>query len=240
VVVSAVLIIGGQFGLSIAAWASSVVVRLLPGAFAPIFLRRAKILHLLLAAVILVLVTAPYSGARGDLLSGLTAYAENWDYNSVVFPALRAVLATTVEVEWLKHLVTLFKDAIGDPPWCQILYRWVYPAPLARVLLLLALLAGVFEISFRAARIEREILLATGLLLVLTPTLHPWYLVWIVAFASLEWSRPWLLFSGLAPLSYLSLRAGDGRVPLWLLAIEWGIPCAAALVLAARGNRRAR
>ena len=60
------------------------------------------------------------------------------------------------------------------------------------------------------------------------PVLSP---LWVLPFAAVEGSLPWILFSGLAPLSYLSLRAPDGRCPLWVLGLEWGLPAALALVL---------
>jgi hypothetical protein len=234
--------IGKRGALSIAAYALSILARVLPLAFLPIYVRRLRFRHLVLGAAIVLAGVALYARSGIGLLSGLRAYAENWDYNSVLFPALRGGLERSIDVEGLKSGVTWFKDAIGDPAWCQALYPYVYPAPLARVLTAFAMIAGAVAIALRVARTERALFLATALLLVLTPTLHPWYVLWILPFAALEASVPWILFSGLAPLSYLSFREPDGRVPGAVLAIEWGVPILCTLAIAAwrRTRRRQR
>ena len=89
-------ILGERRVLSMMGYTASVLARLLPLAFAPIIARRFKAHHLLLAAALIVLGFVPYAGARGELFSGLRAYAENWDYNSVVYPVLRSALEESV------------------------------------------------------------------------------------------------------------------------------------------------
>ena len=55
-----------------------------------------------------------------------------------------------------------------------------------------------------------------------TPTLHPWYLVWVLPFVALRPSAAWLWLSGAVGLSYASaLAAGPGAWqelswPRWL------------------------
>ena len=41
-----------------------------------------------------------------------------------------------------------------------------------------------------------------GAYLLLTPTLQPWYLVWIIPFLCLYPNRAWILLTGLVPMSY--------------------------------------
>jgi alpha-1,6-mannosyltransferase len=233
-VLAALFIIEEKRVLGIGSYALSILARLLPLAFLPIFIRRFKAHHLLLGAGIVALGYLPYAGARGAMFSGLAAYAEHWDHNAPVFPAVRAALDGMVPVETLKVGVTHLKTMLGDPAWCEPLYRWVYPAPLARGLLALALLVGMILISIDVPEIQRELLCATGLLLVLSPTVHPWYVLWIVPFAATDVSLPWLLFTGLVPFSYLSLRAADGRVPMDVLAMEWGLPAVLGIALLMR------
>ncbi len=202
--------------------------------------RRLKWHELLIVVAVLAALFAPYAGAGSRLFSGLHAYAENWDHNSVVFPALRAALEAAAPFETLRGWLGSLRHFLGDPAWSAGLESLAWPATLARLILLAVFLAGSFVISMDAAGIDQELFLATGLLLVLTPTLHPWYLLWIVPFAAAGPSIPWLLFTALAPLSYLSLRAPGGRVPAWVLAFEWGIPAATALWLRAGRWRRDR
>ncbi len=54
----------------------------------------------------------------------------------------------------------------------------------------------------RKALPERQALWYMGLLLLFAPTLHPWYLLWVLPFAALARSRPWLLLSGTILISY--------------------------------------
>ena len=54
-----------------------------------------------------------------------------------------------------------------------------------------------------------------GGVLLLSPTLHPWYLLWVLPFASAYLSRGWLLLAALAPLAYTGV---PGDVP-------WGVRC---------------
>jgi hypothetical protein len=42
-----------------------------------------------------------------------------------------------------------------------------------------------------------------GLMIVLSPTVHPWYLLWMVPFLVFFPSRAWILLTGLVTLSYL-------------------------------------
>lgn len=66
-----------------------------------------------------------------------------------------------------------------------------------------ALFAGL--VAFCAVRITdpfRSAFILLGGYLVLTPTVQPWYLVWIIPFLCLYPNPAWILLSGLAALSY--------------------------------------
>jgi hypothetical protein len=54
----------------------------------------------------------------------------------------------------------------------------------------------------RKAAPERQALWFMGLLLLFSPTLHPWYLLWALPFAALCLSRPWLLLTGTVLITY--------------------------------------
>ncbi len=59
-----------------------------------------------------------------------------------------------------------------------------------------------------------------GAFLVLTPTLHPWYLTWMIPFLALRPRTSWLALIALAPLCYAPLegwiRRGVWSEPAWL------------------------
>ena len=79
-------------------------------------------------------------------------------------------------------------------------------------------LVWVVALSFRR-RIDvvRETFLALGGVLLLLPTLHPWYALWVLPFAALLPSRGWLLLAALLPLSYLG---GEQLITEWVLAMD--------------------
>jgi len=98
------------------------------------------------------------------------------------------------------------------------LYRMVWPEELARVTVALAALFWAIVQSFRP-RVDAasEARLALGGAILLAPTLHPWYVLWVIPLAAIQLSGGWLLFGALVPLQYLS---GDGEVAWW---IRWVI-----------------
>ena len=94
----------------------------------------------------------------------------------------------------------------------------------------------------RKAAPERQGLWFTGLLLLFSPTLHPWYLLWTLPFAALCVSRPWLLLTGTALVSYEVYGrfhvTGLWQERAWLRLPEY-LPPLALLLYLAWGKRRA-
>lgn len=93
-------------------------------------------------------------------------------------------------------------------------------------------LAGVVVVgvigwtAWRSFELDRALLWVLGTGIILTPTLHPWYVLWILPMAILRGSRAWLLLSGLAFIGYFGLgsyqdtgqwaQPGIVRAALWL------------------------
>ncbi len=104
--------------------------------------------------------------------------------------------------------------------------------------------AAVAGISLWAAAgrwsLDRALLWTIGAALLLSPTLHPWYVLWILPLAALRGSRSWVLLSGTAFLAYAGLDAfhATGRWPQpgWLAILIHG-PVLVGLAL--EGLRRA-
>lgn len=72
-----------------------------------------------------------------------------------------------------------------------------------------------------------------GALLLLTPALHPWYVVWLVPLVALRRRAAWVALAMLVPLGYVPLATwlagGPWRDPWWTRGIEHGV-CWALLV----------
>jgi len=103
----------------------------------------------------------------------------------------------------------------------------VWPQELARATVALTALGWAIAVSFRP-RLDaaHEARLVLGCAILLAPTLHPWYVLWVLPLAAAQGAGGWLLFGVLVPLQYL---AGEGDVPwsirlaIFLPAVTWMI-----------------
>lgn len=90
--------------------------------------------------------------------------------------------------------------------------------------------AIVVGVAFQSARnrwsLERAAFWITGSILMFAPTVHPWYLIWIVPLLALRPSRAWIYLSCSVSLSYYGLgtyrSVGLWPQPVWLALIIWG------------------
>ena len=117
---------------------------------------------------------------------------------------------------------------------------WSDPRRLARALALglwLVPLVLAWRARFEPARVA---LLALGGFLVLTPTLHPWYLCWIVPFQALFPVRACVWLVAAAPLLYWPVAGWRARgvwsEPLW----RWPLVALPFFALLAHDLWRAR
>lgn len=74
--------------------------------------------------------------------------------------------------------------------------------------------------------LDRTVFWVTGAILMLSPTLHPWYLLWMVPLLSLRPSGAWLYLSGSVFLAYYGLGAyrahGYWPEPWWASLLIYG------------------
>jgi alpha-1,6-mannosyltransferase len=153
------------------------------------------------------------TAAGTGLFGALRIYNRSWQFNAGLYPALEAGLAA------------LRVPAAGQ--WARLLAGG----------LLIVLLAAVWRAARECAGprdlLRLAVLPLMGYIL-LTTTVHPWYLLILVAFlpflapGSDEPGRgwwplaPWLYLSWALALSYLSyLTPGEFREPAWVRAAEW-------------------
>lgn len=219
-------IIDRRDSLSTLALAAAVHVKLLPALLLPSFARRwrATVLVLCLAALVLPLVA--YGAAGPALGGGLAAYAVRWQHNAFLFAGLERAMEWLDTPGRLKPLIEWLQRSSGagaPVPW-EFFYRHVWPGDVAR--LWAALLAGAWAVwlASRADRdLPREMLPVLGAALLLSPTVHPWYLLWVLPFAAAYRSWGWLLLAATVPLAYCG---GTGDVPWAVRWLEYAPPLA--------------
>jgi hypothetical protein len=182
----------------------------------------------------LALATAPWLVRRRHLLAiavlalvVVAGYAPFMDAGARLFTSLRLYSANW----WF-----------NGPPFL-VLSSFLGSQDFARRLLAASGVAFAVAAAFRERDLARYLFLVTGCVLVVSPTVYPWYAVSIMPLAALFANRAWIGFSGLVMLSYAVWmvfdRTGAWRLPAWLLVLEYA-PFYLMLIFGlARANRRA-
>lgn len=206
-----------------AALGAAIQAKLLPLLLVPGFARRMKA-HALVAMVAVVAVTtAPYA-LRGPWFGrGVLAYAHRWEHGAVIFDAVRALLAWMDAATPAKEAITWVQArwGSGSPALWDAAYRMVWPQELARLVVAAAAIVWAVAQSFRRELdAAHEARLVLGGALLLAPTLHPWYVLWVLPLAACHAAGGWLLFAALVPLQY---AAGAGNVP-WPIRLAILLP----------------
>ena len=129
----------------------------------------------------------------------------------------------------------------NGPPY-MALSGFLGSADVARRLLAAGGIAFAIAAAHRERDFARYAFLVLGCILFVSPTVYPWYLMWILPLLCLFPSRAWIAFSGLVMLSYgvwnVYAESGAWVVPTWLLALEYAPFYILLLAGLARANRR--
>lgn len=158
-----------------------------------------------------------YASAGTGLFSGLQTYALRWRFNDAAYSLVHGVLR-----------------AVGGLPDADALYaaRWGCAA---------AFLAVAARILWRCADPVRATFALLAAHLLLAPTLHPWYVLWVLPFLPLFPNPAWVSFSGLVFFAYWVLdgyrSAGLWQESAWVKWAEYA-PFYALLALTWWRRRR--
>ena len=140
-----------------------------------------------MAAALLVALYVPFLGAGARVFAGTAAFGQFWIFNASVFRA----------VEWLWELLLPGRGL----------------APRITVGVAFALLVAWRAHALRSAdELPGAALFAGGWLLLLSPVVDAWYVLWILPLAALTGSVPWLAFTYLVSFSYAWFYSPDQAV----------------------------
>jgi hypothetical protein len=162
---------------------------------------------------------------------GLVRYGLSWEYNGPLYEPLwrlldKAGAASFLArgVDWLKVKTEMWET------WNPI-YPYLYPQLLAKALLAAGMLAAML-FSLR----DRDPVAGTGRLfgnlLLLSATVYPWYVLWVLPWAALTRNIAWRTLSALILLSYLPKIAGIPLMP-WVFLAIW-VPFGVLLMVRGR------
>jgi len=190
----------------------------------------------------------PYSEAGPNLFSGLGTYAASWRSNDGAFRLVSDTTQSAIEswapVEWrtspdepgsalirLEGLNEIFFDLGITREWegREIAATTFTPSQIAQTIAkLLALLAMALTLLWCLLAEQDPLNRFAVLMLVLlfvAPTVHPWYVAWLIPFAALRPQSGALVFSALTLVAYgawlSSQRGGPWSIPAWVVAIEY-------------------
>jgi hypothetical protein len=227
-----------RFGLATAAAlaAAGALAKLVTLAAFPLWARRCGRPWRFLAGAggLTALALAPVLAATGGVPPGLVTYGVSWELNGPLFEPLWRLLGAVGDAPALTRGLDRLKA------WAEVWYAWnplyhyLYPRFLAKLLLAAGAGAAVL-LSLR----ERDPLAATGRLfgrlLLLSATVYPWYVLWVLPWAALHRRTAWIALSALSLLSYLVLLG----VPAWpwVYLVVWG---PFVVVMAVEGRRCGR
>jgi hypothetical protein len=163
----------------------------------------------------LAVVTAPFLARRRAAALGALAavavlgYAPFFDAGPRLIGSLREYSAS-----W----------SFNGPPYLALSGLSGDPA-IARRLLAAFGVAFALAAAFRETDALRYAFLVIGCALVVSPTVYPWYVTWLVPLLCVFPSRGWIAFTALVPLSYAVWgvygRTGAWVLPTWVLAAEY-------------------
>lgn len=199
------------------------LVKILPLVLLAPLLRSIRARFLPLVLLLLLAACWPFRAAGWRLLAGLRAYATRWLGNESLFGVPHAAIAWIDPAPHLKAAIAFVRQRVPHTGALDYLYGWVYPIDLAKGVCALAALGFAAWLVRRGIEPLRGLYLMTGAVLLLSPTAHPWYFLWILPWLCLFPSQPWILLSGLVALAYVNLGApGRAREPYpWIRIVEY-------------------
>jgi hypothetical protein len=169
--------------------------------------------------------------------AGLPNFATRWAGNSILYPALESAVERARLAPRAKAAYARWKSERPEKPWMQKPWPYFYPEFFTRVLLAVLLTTGLAVIAWRIGDPVRAAGASLGLFLLLSPVLHPWYVLWIFPFAALFRHAAFLYLSTVIVFGYALSYPVAPFSPGVVLALEYG-PFAYLLVRRApRGSR---
>lgn len=203
-----------------AAAALGVLAKLGPLAALPLWTRHAsrRLRFLGVAAGLTALLLVPVVVSVGGVPPGLVTYGVDWEFNGPLYEPLWRGLDAVDAAGWAARALDATKEATEQWTRWNFLYPWFYPQFFAKLLLALLALGVVVRSVF-----ERDLLAGTrrlfGGLLLAAATVYPWYLLWVLPWAALTASWPWIILSATVLLVYVPQQAGIELFPAWFLLV---------------------
>ena len=173
------------------------------------------------------------SAAGATPAAGLANFATRWSGNSVVYPVVEAAVDRLRLAPRAKETYARWKAPRPQKPWMERVWPFFYPELFARAILAAALGIGLFAIAAGRSAAVPAVFASLALFLLISPVLHPWYVLWLLPFAALRRDPAFLYLAAAAPFGYAVLHPVGVFMPGVTIAIEYA-PFAFLLVFRRR------
>jgi hypothetical protein len=237
-------------------------VKLIPVLLLPAVARR-RLVAWLICPLVVVAVYLPFVSAGTGTVETLDAFARRWEGNGGLFAALKfgvqsGVCAVSgaegkdamVHVQGMDPVArsfqgtffSLHKDGAYDPSVPGAFTVGDISLAVSKMIVGLGLIFIIVAMVYRRVDEVTSAVWIFGALVVVTPILHPWYLLWVLPLAAVRSVWPFYVLAAVIPLAYLPLDGwwsrGVWALPPWVPWLENGLFLLAFIVYAAskRGN----
>lgn len=194
------------------ALAGAALVKLAPVILLPFLARRIGWRRALVMPLLLLAAYLPFLHSGWAVFAGFLKFAREWQFNSAFFLLMRA----------------LARPFAGDP------------ALVARAGGALAILVCFAWYWWRddgkGPSFPHVASYILGALILLSPTVMPWYLVWLLPLAVLAQTTIWIWFTAAVCLAFFVMASGSLGIPV--LVLEYGIFLTIALLSAVSRKRK--
>lgn len=194
------------------------LVKFIPFAFLPFYKKGRKPKGIALTFGIVFLLYLPFVEIGSKLFEGFFVYSKHWSFNESIFAILQnglSVLGVTTSKAFEIGFIT-FENPARDFSKVIILAIWGFSW--------LFLFCKNLK-SESSLETLKSIFILLVLYLLLTPTLQPWYLIWILPFLAIWRYFSFLLLSCLVLVSYYVLKdyatLGIWKEELWVSLVQY-------------------
>jgi alpha-1,6-mannosyltransferase len=194
---------------SAVALALGALTKIFPLLFAPVLFKAWGKKGTALFAGMLGVIYLPYIGAGRALFSGLSIYTDRWFFNGSIFPAIVNVLQSSGLASDRPDAMSITRNALA----------------IVFALVLGYLIYCSRKNYSRPRELFKYAFILTGLFLLITSTVQPWYIIWIIPFLCVFISPSWILLTGTVFLSYHIYILFDTRniwdEVIWIRLVEY-------------------
>lgn len=193
--------------------AAGVLVKIVPVLAWPAWLGRGRGAAVRVGAAVLVVaaIWLPFWVDAGGVPPGLVTYGTSWEFNGPLYEPLWRGLEALGTRAGGEAVLDRLKEWTGRHEAINRIYPWNYARLHAKLLLGVALLVAAWAARRRADPVDASGAVF-GAMVLASATVYPWYLLWVLPWASLRAHPAWLTAAAVMPWVYLPALGGP---PLW-------------------------